>query len=57
MYLRSEKAACRLKKRCDISFHFESPQDDVTKNNPQEGRKRWDAVRLFGTNSLKEGAV
>jgi hypothetical protein len=34
-----------------------SPQKDVTKNKPQEGRKWWDAVRLFGTNSLKEGAV
>jgi hypothetical protein len=33
------------------------PQEDVTKNTPQEGRKRRDAVRLFGTNSLKEGAA
>jgi hypothetical protein len=34
-----------------------SPQKDVTKNNPQEGRERRYAVRLFETNSLKERAV
>jgi hypothetical protein len=34
-----------------------SPQKDVTKNNPQTGRKRWDAIRLFMMNSLKDGAV
>jgi hypothetical protein len=31
-------------------------QEDVTKNNPQE-EKEVMSVRLFGTNSLKEGAV
>jgi hypothetical protein len=48
---------CSLKEGVIVAVGQWLPQEDITKNNPQEGRKWWDAVRLFRTNSLKEGAV